>query len=107
MKNNPVQKITELCRNLPTKDIFYADSFIIRRDFSSLRDLVSSTMKKVERNYIKENPNEELLRVDYDKLKNLLNEIDSYLILLGEDMDDFREDDDIYGEVEYNEDDWN
>ena len=106
MKNNPVKTISDLCRNLPEKDIFYADAFIIRRDFTSLRDLVSSTMKKVEKNYTKENPKEDLLKVDYDKLKNLLNEIDNYLILLGEDMNDFKEDDDIYEEVEYNENDW-
>ena len=106
MKNNPVKTISDLCRNLPEKDIFYADAFILRRDFTSLRDLVSSTMKKVEKNYTKENPKEDLLKVDYDKLKNLLNEIDNYLILLGEDMNDFKEDDDIYEEVEYNENDW-
>ena len=105
MKNNPVRIITDLCRFLPVKDQFYADAFLIRRDFTSLRDLVSSTMKKVEKNYTKENPKQELLEIDYDKLKDLLNEIDNYLILLGEDTDEFG-DDEIYEEVEYNEDDW-
>lgn len=106
MKNNPVKTITDLCKYLPEKDKFYADSFIIRRDFTSLRDLVSSTMKKIEKNYTKETPNEELLKLDYDELKRLLNEIDSYLILLGEDIEIFKDDDDFYEEVEYNEDDW-
>lgn len=106
MKNNPVKTITNLCKYLPEKDKFYADAFILRRDFTSLRDLVSSTMKKVEKNYTKENPKEELLKIDYDKLKNLLNEIDSYLILLGEDVNEFGDNDEIYEEVEYNEDDW-
>ena len=45
--SNPVKKITDLCRFLPKKDQFYADAFIIRRDFSSLRDLVNSAIKKV------------------------------------------------------------
>ena len=106
MKNNPVKTITDLCKYLPEKDKFYADAFLIRRDFTSLRDLVNSTMKKIEKNYTKENPNEELLKLDFDKLRDLLNNVDNYLILLGEDMDDFKTDDDIYEEVEYNEDDW-
>lgn len=104
--NSPVKKITELCKYLPEKDKFYADAFIIRRDFTSLRDLVSSTMKKVEKNYNKEKPNEELLKLDYDKLRSLLNKVDDYLILLGEDMDIYNESDDFYEELETNEDDW-
>lgn len=105
MKNNPVKTITDLCRYLPKKDQFYADAFIIRRDFTSLRDLVSSTIKKIEKNYTKEKPNEELLNIDFDKLRDLISSIDGYLTLLGEEIEEF-EDDDIYEEVEYNEDDW-
>ena len=104
--SNPVKQITDLCKYLPKKDRFYADAFIIRRDFISLRDLINSSMKKVEKNYTKEKPNEELLKVDFDKLRSLLNKVDDYLILLGEDMEMFSEDDDIYEEVETNEDDW-
>lgn len=104
--SNPVKQITDLCKYLPEKDRFYADAFIIRRDFISLRDLINSSMKKVEKNYTKEKPNEDLLKVDFDKLRSLLNKVDDYLILLGEDMEMFSEDDDIYEEVETNEDDW-
>lgn len=104
--SNPVKKITDLCKYLPEKDRFYAEAFIIRRDFISLRDLVNSSMRKVEKNYTKEKPNKDLLDVDFDKLRSLLNNIDDYLILLGEDMEMFSDDDDIYEEVETNEDDW-
>lgn len=104
--SSPVKQITDLCKHLPEKDRFYADAFIIRRDFISLRDLVSSSMRKIEKNYTKENPNQELLEIDFDKLRSLINKIDDYLILLGEDMEMFGVDDDIYEEVETNEDDW-
>ena len=106
MKSNPVKQITDLCKHLPEKDRFYAEAFIIRRDFISLRDLVSSTMKKIEKNYTKEKPNEELLKIDFDKLRSLINKVDDYLILLGEDMEMFTDDSDFYEEIESNEDDW-
>lgn len=106
MKSNPVKQITDLCKYLPEKDKFYAEAFIIRRDFISLRDLVSSTMKKVEKNYNKEKPNEDLLKVDFDKLRTLINKVDDYLILLGEDMEMFNEDNDFYEEIESDENDW-
>ena len=82
--SSPVNKITDLCRFLPKKDQFYADAFIIRRDFTSLRDLVSSAIKKVEKNNNKAVPNEELLSilpfiddVDYamDKLREEREEL--------------------------------
>lgn len=101
--SNPVKKITDLCRFLPKKDQFYADAFIIRRDFTSLRDLVNSAIKKVEKNNNKAIPNEELLNINLDKLRECNVEIDNYLILLGEDIDDYDYDED-YEEIE--EDDW-
>ena len=98
--NNPVKKITDLCRFLPKKDQFYADAFIIRRDFTSLRDLVSSAIKKVEKNNNKAVPNEELLNVDIEKLRECNVEIDNYLVLLGEDLDELAYDDEYYEEIE-------
>lgn len=96
---SPVQKITALCKYLPEKDKFYADAFIIRRDFTSLRDLVDSDIRKVEKNLTKENPKPELLNIDIDKLRKMLSIIDDYLILLGEDLD-FDTDEDFNEELE-------
>lgn len=98
--SSPVNKITDLCRFLPKKDQFYADAFIIRRDFTSLRDLVSSAIKKVEKNNNKAVPNEELLNVDIEKLRECNVEIDNYLVLLGEDLDELAYDDEYYEEIE-------
>lgn len=98
--SSPVNKITDLCRFLPKKDQFYADAFIIRRDFTSLRDLVSSAIKKVEKNNNKAVPNEELLNVDIEKLRECNVEIDNYLVLLGEDLEDLAYDDEYYEEIE-------
>lgn len=98
--SSPVNKITDLCRFLPKKDQFYADAFIIRRDFTSLRDLVSSAIKKVEKNNNKAVPNEELLNVDIEKLRECNVEIDNYLVLLGEDLEELAYDDEYYEEIE-------
>ena len=100
VKISPVQKIIALCKYLPEKDKFYADAFIIRRDFVSLRDLVSSDITRVEKNLAKETPNEELLKIDVDKLRKLLSIIDDYLFLLGEDMSEFNTEEDFNEEVE-------
>lgn len=100
VKISPVQKIIALCKYLPEKDKFYADAFIIRRDFVSLRDLVSSDITRVEKNLAKENPKEELLNTDLDKLRKLLNIIDEYLLLLGEDITEFATNEDFNEEVE-------
>lgn len=103
---SPVQKIIALCKYLPEKDKFYADAFIIRRDFTSLRELVESDLRKVEKNLIKENPNKELLNIDIDKLRKLLNIIDDYLFLLGEDLEQFASDEDFNEEVEEYDEQW-
>lgn len=106
MKISPVKIITALCKYLPEKDKFYADAFIIRRDFTSLRDLVESDIRKVEKNLTKENPKEELLNIQIDKLRALLNKIDEYLLLLGEDLTQFVSEEDFNEEAENYADDW-
>lgn len=106
MKISPVKIITALCKYLPEKDKFYADAFLIRRDFTSLRDLVESDIRKVEKNLTKENPKEELLDIQIDKLRALLNKIDEYLLLLGEDLTQFVSEEDFNEEAENYADDW-
>lgn len=106
VKISPVQKITALCKYLPEKDKFYAEAFIIRRDFSSLRELVESDLRKVEKNLNKENPNKDLLGIDIDKLRKLLNIIDDYLLLLGEDLTQFASYEDFNEEVEEYDEQW-
>ena len=106
MKISPVKIITALCKYLPEKDKFYADAFLIRRDFTSLRDLVESDIRKVEKNLTKEKPKEELLDIQIDKLRTLLNKIDEYLILLGEDLTQFVSEEDFNEEAENYADDW-
>lgn len=106
MKISPVKIITALCKYLPEKDKFYADAFLIRRDFTSLRDLVESDIRKVEKNLTKEKPKEELLDIQIDKLRTLLSKIDEYLILLGEDLTQFASEEDFNEEAENYADDW-
>ena len=56
---------------------------------------VNSDIIKVEKNLAKETPNEELLKIDVDKLRKLLTIIDDYLLLLGEDMSEFNTEEDF------------
>ena len=62
--------------------------------------MVNSDITKVEKNLAKETPNEELLKIDVDKLRKLLTIIDDYLLLLGEDMSEFSTGEDFNEEVE-------
>ena len=107
IKLNPVQKITALCKHLPEKDRFYADAFLIRRDFVALRDLVHSDIIKVESNFTKENPKQDLLKVDVDKLRKLLATIDDYLLLLGETIEEGEDEDNLNEEFETYAESWN
>lgn len=77
-----VEKIIELVKWIPPKDIPYANTFIERRDFESLRDLVKSDIVILRR---KRN---EHLSEQIEMLIQMKAEIDSYLLLLGLDEGD-------------------
>lgn len=97
------EKMEEYIQYLPTKDRKYGLKFIKNREFINLRDLVSSVLKKIELNYVKDRPNTELINIRVDKLEDFLVHIDEYLVLLGEDLSIFNTDDDYIIE---DEDEW-
>lgn len=72
-----VEKIIELVKWIPSKDIPYATSFIEKRDFESLRDLVKSDIVILRRK------RREDLSEQIEMLIQMKAEIDSYLLLLG------------------------
>ncbi len=93
--STPVQKMKELVKFLPKKDIKYANTFIEVRDFESLKDLVWSDLYKIDKNLDSKNPNQEYLDLDSDKIMDLFTEVNNYCDLLyASDMieDDFIED---------------
>ena len=81
MKNH-VEKIVELVKWIPPKDIPYATMFIENRDFESLRDLVKSDITIIRRK------RKESLAEQLEMLLQLKAEIDCYLLLLGTDDGD-------------------
>lgn len=74
-----LRNITELSVNLPLRDVELAQEFIKKRDFTSLKELVSSAIIIVKRNLRTENPKPEYLELDLDKMQQLESEIDFYL----------------------------
>lgn len=73
-----IQRIEELIPCLPKDEIKYADKFFKSRNFESLREIVSSTIKKIRRNLNKAEPREDYKEVDMDKLETLYFEVDLY-----------------------------
>lgn len=84
--STPLHRIEKLLSFIPAKDIPFATSFIERRDFEALRDLVKSDIRILKRERKKELENQ------IEQLMKLKSEIESYLILLGDigsDSEDF------------------
>lgn len=92
MPHNYTKSIEELLSSLPKSDISLGKTFLQKRDFCSLKDLVDSALIKVKKGLRKENPKQEYLDVDLDNLNKLKGEVDAYyacLELPEEDEDDF------------------
>ena len=92
MPHNYTKSIEGLLSALPKSDISLGKTFLQKRDFYSLKDLVDSALIKVKKGLRKENPKQEYLDVDLDNLNKLKGEVDAYytcLELPEEDEDDF------------------
>ena len=85
----PVQKMTSMVKCLPDKDRLLAAKFISERDFISLREIVDSLFIRIDKNQRKFNPSHKYDNVDLEILRDLSEVIDDYLVLLGEDLDNF------------------
>lgn len=78
MGTNSLNNIKRLIKSLPTKDIKFAENFIENRDFESLRELVDSAIKRINKSLTSTNPKEEYLNLDMDSLESLLAEVIVY-----------------------------
>lgn len=92
--------IKDLCTNLPSKDQKLADSFIIKRDFRALLDLVSSCIKMTKKNMLRENPKSCYNNLDLEKLQALESSTILYLSAIDPDWNDSNDEEDI-DEEEY------
>lgn len=75
-------KIKELVKYLPKEDISFAETFLSKRDYESLKELTWSSFKRVEKAYIKENIPEKYKNVDIDKLRDLAVTCEEYYFFL-------------------------
>lgn len=85
--STPTERIVKLVPQLPAKDIPIAERLIKGRDFCSLKELIDSAIYKVKKSQKSLEPKEEYKNIDLEELSRLKSEVDSYLVLLGEDIE--------------------
>lgn len=78
-----IKRIESMINSLPSKDIKLANTFLKRRDFESLKELIDSAIYKVKKSQISETPKPEYNNIDLDKLSSLKSEVDMYIVQLG------------------------
>lgn len=88
-----LQKMKVLLPSLPKCDLKYAETFIEKRDFESLRDLVWSSLTLAEKNLEKETPNPKYSNLDIDKIRELACVCEDYYHLLY--PEDYEEEEDL------------
>lgn len=99
--STPTERIVKLVPQLPAKDIPIAGRLIKDRDFCSLKELIDSAIYKVKKSQKSLEPKEEYKDIDLEELSRLKSEVDSYLVLLGEDIESNEDDEtDFTQEVE-------
>lgn len=99
--STPTERIVKLVPQLPAKDIPIAEKLIKGRDFCSLKELIDSAIYKVKKSQKSLEPKEEYKNIDLEELSRLKSEVDSYLVLLGEDIEPSEDDEtDFAQEVE-------
>ena len=99
--STPTERIVKLVPQLPAKDIPIAERLIKGRAFCSLKELVDSAIYKVKKSQRSLEPKEEYKNIDLEELSRLKSEVDSYLVLLGEDIEPSEDDEtDFAQEVE-------
>ena len=85
--STPTERIVKLVPQLPARDIPIAERLIKGRDFCSLKELVDSAIYKVKKSQKSLEPKEEYKNIDLEELSRLKSEVDSYLVILGEDIE--------------------
>lgn len=101
----PLDRIKSLLTSLPKKDIEYAQKFLDKRDFESLKMLIDSSIIRIRKNLASDNPKTEYLELDFENLQRLKLEVDGYyeqLTFSPSDWHDDKEDDDYNEEFNAN-----
>lgn len=84
-----INKIKELCRELPYSDMLLAFKLIDERDFVELEALIKSVIVLIDLNNIKSEPRQEISSLDESKIMELYNLVLDYKSqLIGVEDDD-------------------
>lgn len=102
--SEPVVRMKSLMNSLPERDTPLGHKFLNERDFESLKELIDSAIYKVEKSLGSENPKEEYLKTDIEKLIQLKSEVDIYILQIGMPEDDYNEDEELEEDYEVEED---
>lgn len=73
-----INKIKELCRELPYSDMLLAFTLIEKRDFIELEALIKSVIVLIDLNNIKSEPRQEISSLDESKIMELYNLVLDY-----------------------------
>lgn len=93
-----IDNIRTLLSSLPSKDVSYGNNFLNGRDFESLKELVDSAIIRTKKNLNSEEPREEYINVDLDRLSALQAEVNVYLLQLRLPETEEKEEEDYYDE---------
>ena len=89
MKVNEIDKIKELLKALPDKDIPKGEKFLNNRNWESLKELINSAIVRINRSIVKDLPEIDLRYVNVDKLWQLKETVDYYVdTILHEDIEE-------------------
>ena len=89
MKINEIDKIKELLKALPDKDILKWEKFLNDRNWESLKELINSAIVRINRSIVKDLPEIDLRYVNVDKLWQLKETVDYYVdTILHEDIEE-------------------
>lgn len=87
--SKPVDRMRVLITSLPEKDIPLGNKFLDTRDFDSLKELVDSAVYKVKKGLRNETLKDKYANINFEFLRKLKSEVDTYVELLDGSSDDF------------------
>ena len=98
--SSPLENIKSLIPYLPKGDIPFANKFLEKRDYESLKELTWSSLERLEKAQRKEVLPEKYRDIDIDKVRALAMEcFDYYYLLYPEELneeDDYNEEEEDY-----------
>lgn len=80
--SSPIQKIKELIPYLPEGDIRFAQKYLDKKDYDSLKDLTWSALLRLEKAFQRGTIPDKYRGIDIDKVRELALECNEYYYLI-------------------------